>query len=65
MPHLARGGLCPVFDLRQQGPFNPDAAMRDALAAGLGFFQICDLSSLIGTAELYFCKLSNIEQRDR
>jgi hypothetical protein len=36
MPHLALGGFGAVLDLRQQGRFDPDAAMRDLLDVGLG-----------------------------
>jgi hypothetical protein len=36
MAHLAFGRLRPVLDLGQQGRLDPDAAMRDALAVGLG-----------------------------
>jgi hypothetical protein len=36
MPYLALGGLCPVADLGQQLGLDPDAAMRNPLAVGLG-----------------------------
>jgi hypothetical protein len=39
MPHFVVGGLRPVFDLRQQLLFDPDAPMRDLLAEGWVFVE--------------------------
>ena len=36
MAHLALGGLCPVLDLGEQFGLDPDAAMGDSFAVGLG-----------------------------
>jgi hypothetical protein len=37
MPHLALGGLRPVFDLSHQFGLYPNALMSDALTVRLGF----------------------------
>src|SRR6476619_350047 len=46
MPHLALGRLGPILNLGQQLGLDPDAAMRDALAVGLGLAdQRCKASA--------------------
>jgi len=37
MPHLTRGGLCSIFDFREQGRLDPDSPVRDPFGIGLRF----------------------------